>query len=88
MKILGLNITRDEFFWAKIDWYLYKYLKIKRKIPCGRTRKTQHYCCCLIPNEKNSYISKDRHEIKCKVCGNSHMFSSGIIKNINKIWEF
>lgn len=88
MKILGLKITRDDYFWAKIDWFLYKYLKIKRKYPCGRTKKNKDFCCCLTPDEKNSYITKDKHEIRCKVCGSVRMISSEPIKNINAMWEF
>lgn len=88
MRVLGLNIKRDEFFWAKIDWYLYKFFRIKRSIPCGRTKKTKYLCCCLYPDNKNSYISKDKHKIICKVCGGVHHISSKKIININETLKF
>lgn len=87
MNILGLCITRDSNFWARKDWLLYKYFKKRRMIPCGRTKTTSYLCCCLSPNDKNSYISEDGHEIRCKVCNSLHVLSSNPIKSITDIWD-
>ena len=78
MKVGAIEIYRNAEFFAKVEWMLYKIFKIKRSMPCGRTRKENYLCCELTPTVKNSYVEFDDYgfEIKCKVCGNSHMMST------------
>lgn len=89
IKILGIRINthRDEYFWAKIDWLLYKFFGKTRSIPCGRTKKDSFLCCCLPTNDKTCYISDDKHKIICKVCGHTHVMCNYIIKNISDKWN-
>lgn len=85
MKVLFWTINRNDYAWAKLHWFLYKHFFIRRKIPCGRTEKNKHYCCCLTPNRENSivYNKGNVHEVRCKVCGSVHMTSSEYINPNN-----
>ncbi|AXF52417.1 MAG: hypothetical protein [Caudoviricetes sp.] len=74
---------------ANWHWLMYKYFGVKRKIPCGRTRKTKVLCCMLRPNAENSYIeiTEKGEALKCEVCGGTHIVSSDPI-DINNLWGF
>lgn len=89
MKIGAVEIYKNRLFFAKIDWILYKIFRIKRTTPCGRTRKDRYLCCELIPTVKNSYVEFDDcgFEIKCKVCGSSHLGTNFYKDNIHNIQD-
>ena len=36
---LPIKFYRNNRWFANLEWYLFKYFHIKRKIPCGRTKK-------------------------------------------------
>lgn len=59
MKVGAIEIYRNAEFFAKVEWVLYKVFKIKRSVPCGRTRKENYLCCELTPTVKNSYVEFD-----------------------------
>lgn len=89
MKVGPIIIYSNPEFFAKISWYLYKFFKIKRKYPCGRKKITSCLNCELEPTVKNSYIeiSDDgEFNLRCKVCGSSHM-SSTYHEGINNIQD-
>lgn len=75
---LPFEINRNDNFFGKIHWHLFKIFNIKRTIPCGRTKNNAYLCCVLLPNEENSYIINDdfTHEIRCKVCNSIHISSN------------
>lgn len=55
-------------FKVEIEWLLYKWFGIKRKIPCGR-KKGENYLCCRQPFvTERSYLTNDNKEWRCKVC--------------------
>lgn len=87
MKFLLWDIYLNKAKLAKIHWYLYKFFKIKRNIPCGRNKKDKYLCCMLIPNKENSFITKNKHAVKCKVCDAVHMTSSMLIRQIDDAWN-
>lgn len=73
---------------ANWSWIVYKYLGVKRKIPCGRTKRDSYLCCLLNPDDKNSYIVKlenGSEELRCKVCDSCHILSSTHI-DMNNLW--
>lgn len=90
MKFGLWKIYKDECKFANIEWFLYKWFGIKRKYPCGRGRKNKMMCCALKPTKENSMIINNGniHEIRCKVCGQSHMSSNTFIESIDDMWEF
>lgn len=79
-------VYRNNDFFAKKDWLLYKHFGKTRSIPCGRCKEESEMCCCLSPTKENSYISADGKSIICKVCGNVHVLSSSIIDEIKDGW--
>lgn len=81
MKIGFWKIYRDISACAKIDWYLYKLFGLKRKIPCGQTKKNAFMYCGLMPNKENSIVINEgnTHEVRCKVCGSVHIMSNHCI---------
>lgn len=89
--ILPIKIYRNNEFFANLQWLLYKYLHIKRTIPCGRTKRDSYLCCELYATRENSLIINegDTHEIRCKVCGSCHMGSSQYINadDFESIWS-
>lgn len=71
MKFLLWKITFEPYRLAKVQWFLYKLLKVKpKKHPCGHTKSSRGYYChqpfgvkyCDVINDKN------RHEVVCKCC--------------------
>lgn len=78
MEIGLCKIYRNERAFAKVSWFLYKYFKIKREIPCGQSKKNKMMYCALFPNKENSVVINDgnTHEVRCKVCGSLHLMSS------------
>lgn len=89
MKIGAVEIYKNSTFFAKIDWILYKFFKVKRTTPCGRSKKDNYLCCCLSPTVKNSYVEFDDcgFKIKCKVCGSTHMSASFCKDDIHNIHD-
>lgn len=81
MKIGLWNVSRDISSFAKLQWFLYKHFGLKRKIPCGQTKKNKHMYCGLMPNKENSIVINegDIHEVRCKVCGSLRIMSSSYI---------
>lgn len=78
MKVLLWEIKRESYRCAKVSWFLYKYFGIKRKHPCGRSKKDDYMCCCLPMNLENSTVINEGkiHKVVCKVCGTTHMDSN------------
>lgn len=72
------------------ETFIYKYLGITRKRPCGRSKSDSYLCCMKIPNNENSYVVNDgnRHVIICKVCGCVHVSSSTALdSDVKKAWS-
>lgn len=82
---IKIYISRNEKFFAKIEWFLYKHFGIKRTIPCGQTKK---YIYCAQPtDEEHCYYSKeDKTEVRCKCCNTVKIMSNRPI-NLRKIHE-
>lgn len=83
MKFLFWKISKDHMRIAKFHWFLYKLFGIKRITPCGFSKKDKNSYCALFNTRENSVIINegDTHEIRCKVCGRTHMISSEYIKD-------
>ncbi len=73
---LPIKFYRNDRWFANLEWYLFKYFHIKRKIPCGRTKKNDFLCCRQPFDIKRVYFNKDRTECRCKVCDKIRMLSS------------
>ena len=82
---LPFKVYRNNQFYANLSWLLYKYFHIKRTLPCGRTSKDSYLCCELDPAKENSIVinNGETHEIRCKVCGSTHMMSNQYINPDN-----
>lgn len=88
IKYYGLpfKFYLNEPFFANIEWYLYRFFHIKRKYPCGVKR--DKYNCCHQPFFKDRvYLSNDKTECFCKVCG-SKRISANYEINLDKVWDF
>lgn len=68
-------------FKVEIEWLLYKWFGIKRKIPCGR-KKGEKCLCCRQPfiTERN-YLTNDGKEWRCKVCNSRRIISNCKLPN-------
>jgi hypothetical protein len=82
----NISINRNEYFFAKLEWFLYEKFNKKRSIPCGRTEKDKYLCCCQPLKEKYCYISEDKHKAYCKCCGHVKYLSSEEIEDIDNLW--
>ena len=62
---------------------------LRRDYPCGRTKKDKHLCCKRQMSAKNSYISADRKQVRCKYCNRLQLLSSEPIPNLTdwKPWD-
>lgn len=78
-----ISIGKNEYFFAKLQWILYKKFGIKRSIPCGRTEKDKYLCCCQPIDSKHCYLSKDRKRAFCKCCNSERILSSNPIENLD-----
>ena len=71
------TIHRNAVFFAKVQWMLYKAFGIRRKNPCGRTKRDSFLCCCQPKfDSEYCYLNKDGTEAYCKCCGSIRMRSS------------
>lgn len=85
---LGISIYRDEYFFAKLEWFLYKLFGKKRDIPCGRKKNEKYLCCCQPLKEDRIYYNSDRTKAYCKCCGSIRLICSSPIKSIDEIMEY
>ena len=65
---LKISISRDEYFFANLQWKLFKIFNKKRNIPCGRTKEDKFLCCCQPLDEEHCYLTADDTEARCKCC--------------------
>lgn len=56
---ITIDIRRNPYFFAKIDWLLWRLFKRKPKHPCGRRRKERYLCCCQPLDNDRVYLSND-----------------------------
>lgn len=90
MKLVFIEICRNDTAFAKLHWLLFKLFKIKRTIPCGR-RKDEHYLCCMLnATAKNSYLVYDEYgyEVRCKCCDSVKISDNGHPKTIQQAIDF
>lgn len=78
---------KNEYFFAKMQWLLYKKLNKMRSIPCGRTKKDKFLCCCQPLDKEHCYLSSDKHGAYCKCCGHIKFTSNKKI-DLNNIGEW
>lgn len=74
---------------VEIEWLLYKWFGIKRKIPCGR-KKGEKCLCCRQPfiTERN-YLTNDGKEWCCKVCNSRRIISNCKLPDrIEDAWKY
>lgn len=70
---------RNEYFFAKMQWFLYKKFNKTRIIPCGRTRKNSYLCCCQPIEKEYCYLSEDKKRVYCKCCNHERVSSNRAI---------
>ena len=74
LPFIEIGISRNIRFYANINWILYKLFHKHRKYPCGQRKK---YMYCGQPWKVNRvYVSKDKHEYRCKVCNSIRVLSN------------
>lgn len=78
---LPIKIYRNDRWFANLEWYLFKYFHIKRKIPCGRTKKNSYLCCNQSYDPKRIYFNLDRTKAYCKVCNSIRYMSNHSLPN-------
>lgn len=85
-----IKIQRNPYFFANVQWILFKLFGIKRTYPCGRSKKESYLCCCQPYKNiaKKVYLSEDKKSIICKVCGSIIMLSNEPIESIEKEISF
>lgn len=81
------NIYRNNKWFANIEWYLFKYFHIKRKIPCGRTKEDSYLCCEQPCDPKRIYFNLNRTKAYCKVCGSIRCMSNHPLPNNPWVWD-
>ena len=85
---IQIHIFKDVYFFANIQWLLYKYFHKERTIPCGRTKKDKYLCCCQPMRKERVYLSEDKHECFCKVCHQTRVLTNQILNEDNPFgWE-
>jgi hypothetical protein len=80
-----ISVGKNEYFFAKLQWLLFKKFGIKRSIPCGRTEKDRYLCCCLPLEKEYVYLNKDKTKAYCKCCGSLRIMSNRPI-DLNNLW--
>lgn len=86
---LKMNYKKNKII-TKIEYLLWVCFKVKRHIPCGRTKNTQHLCCKQPLNSKTTYLiqeSKNCYCAYCKVCGSIRYLSNHPI-DLDNIWTY
>lgn len=83
-----IRIQRNPYFFAKVQWVLFKLFGIKRKHSCGRSKKENYLCCCQPYLSERVYLSEDKKSIICKVCGSIKMSSNIPIESIEEAISF
>lgn len=73
---ITIDIRRNPYFFAKIDWLLWKLFKRKPKQPCGRRRKEKYLCCCQPLDNDRVYLEDDGKKAICKCCGSCRIMSN------------
>ena len=73
---INVRVRRNPYFFAKIDWLLWRLFKRKPKHPCGRQRKEKYLCCCQPLDNDRVYLSDDGKEAICKCCGSCRVMSN------------
>ena len=79
MFAITIDIRRNPYFFAKIDWLLWRLFKRKPKQPCGRRRNERYLCCCQPLDIDRVYLSDDGKEVFCKCCGSCIMRSNYLL---------
>ena len=88
---LGISIYRDEYFFAKLEWFLYKFFGKKRDIPCGRKKGEDRMCCCQPWIDERVYIvdsSSNETVAICKCCGKVRATSNSHFDSLKDLNEF
>ena len=83
-----IRIERNPYFFARVQWVLYKIFGIKRSVPCGRRKNEKYLCCCQPYLSERVYLSEDKKSIICKVCGSVKMSSNIPIESIEEAISF
>lgn len=84
---LRVYIHRNEYFFANVQWLLFKWFGKKRTISCGRTKKDKHLCCCQPLVEDRVYFNEDRTQVYCKCCDSIRLWTTKPIKLNDRWWE-
>lgn len=91
MNLGFIKVYRNDRAFARLHWLLFKLFKIKRTIPCGRTKKYHFHCCELPgPNEKNSYLVYNEYgyEVRCKCCDSVRISGNRRPKTLQQAIDF
>lgn len=87
LLLVDIYVHRNEKFFAKIQWFLYKHFDIKRTVPCGQTKKNKYLWCAQPTDEVHCYYSKeDKTEVRYKCCNQLKIMSNQPI-DLKKIHE-
>lgn len=67
---------------------IHKFYHFFHPYPCGRSKNDSYLCCRRKTNKFTSYITKDKHEIKCRFCNSTKVLSSDEIRSLNDLWRW
>ena len=83
-----IRIERNPYFFARVQWVLYKIFGIKRSVPCGRRKGEKYLCCCQPSEDKRIFFNEDHTEAYCKVCNSIRAMSNHPFNSLKEAIEF
>ena len=59
-----------------INKIIHFFYSLYNPYPCGRTKQDKFLCCRRKPNKFNSYLTKDKTEVRCRFCNSLKIMSN------------
>ena len=59
-----------------INKIIHFFYSLYNPYPCGRTKENKHLCCCRKTNKFNTYLNKDKTELRCRFCNSIKIISN------------
>ena len=59
-----------------INKIIHFFYSLYNPYPCGRTKENKYLCCRRKTNKFNTYLNKDKTELRCRFCNNIKIMSN------------